>query len=196
MHTFLFEEKTDHPFSRIDARIKVICGGGLLVMVLSNRAFLPSVIGAACLCLCALLRIPADGSRALFEPAFIVAVLIAIKLLSAKSRWAPSRPGGGDLFLQGWTEGGPFSWPEDNERRPSGRRAQFYDPFTRFLGALACFGSEGSHRDGAFRIPLHIPAPRRSAVIYNAQKMRLATPASGGACALSASLSPRSAQGL
>ncbi len=83
MHTVLWEEKRSHPLTAIDARIKLLCAAAVLSMVLTCRGVcFPLLVAMLCLLACASLRIPLKRLLVRFsEPAFIVVVLIVLKLL-------------------------------------------------------------------------------------------------------------------
>ena len=83
MHTFFWEEKRSHPLTAIDARIKLLCAAAILSMVLTHQGVLfPLLVALLCLSACASLRIPLKRLLVRFsEPAFIVVVLIALKVL-------------------------------------------------------------------------------------------------------------------
>jgi cobalt/nickel transport system permease protein len=87
MQTFFWEEKRGHPLTGIDARIKLLCAAAVLSMVLTYRGVLfPLVVTFFCLSACASLRVPVKRLLVRFsEPAFIVVVLIVLKLLFSGS---------------------------------------------------------------------------------------------------------------
>jgi cobalt/nickel transport system permease protein len=83
MHTFFWEEKRSHPLTAVDARIKLLCAAAVLSMVLTYQGVLfPLLVALLCLSACASLHIPLKRLLVRFsEPAFVVVVLIALKLL-------------------------------------------------------------------------------------------------------------------
>ncbi len=87
MHTLFREEKRGHPLTAIDARIKLLCAAAVLSMVLTYRGVLfPLLVAFFCLSACVSLRIPPKRLLVRFsEPAFIVVVLISLKLLFSGS---------------------------------------------------------------------------------------------------------------
>jgi len=82
MHVFLREENRSTFLARVDPRVKLYSAMAILAMVLTYRGFLfPLLVATASLALCLALGMPVK--RLLFrfsEPAFIVAVLILLKL--------------------------------------------------------------------------------------------------------------------
>ena len=178
MHIFLREHKEDHPLSRIDARIKLVCAAGLLSMVLTNKgAFFPSVVALACLALCAWLRVPVRRLLVrLSEPAFIVAVLIAIRLLfGGKEPMAAWHVWGIDVtFYKDGLASGLILGLRIISTVFVVAVLDFATPFTRLLGGLAWFRVPKGIIDTALFAYRYIFLLLEDAtVIYNAQKNRL-----------------------
>jgi cobalt/nickel transport system permease protein len=71
----------DHPLSRIDPRVKLICTLALLAMVISSRGFIfPMLAGAASILLCRDLGIRPKLLMARFaEPVFIASMVVLLK---------------------------------------------------------------------------------------------------------------------
>ncbi len=82
MHTFFREEQGGHPLTGVDARIKLLCAAAVLSMVLTCHGVLfPLLVALLGVVACASLRIPLKRVFVRFsEPAFIVIVLIGLKL--------------------------------------------------------------------------------------------------------------------
>jgi cobalt/nickel transport system permease protein len=85
MHILTEHIRTEHPLTRIDARVKVLAALAVLVMVLSNRGFaFPCVLTAICLALASGMGVrPRVLLRRYSEPLFIAAVIILVKTLSS-----------------------------------------------------------------------------------------------------------------
>jgi cobalt/nickel transport system permease protein len=74
--------QTEHPISRIDARVKLIFTLAVLVMVISYKGFFfPLLVLACCLAGCLYIRVPLRRFFLRFsEPLFIGVVLVLLKL--------------------------------------------------------------------------------------------------------------------
>jgi len=177
MHTFLFEEKVNHPLARVDARIKLFCAAAVLSMVLTNRGILfPSAAAAVCLCLCASMHIPAKRLLARFSaPAFIAVVVIAIKLLSGREPMGTFRLPGLEvsLYRDGLVDGLLLGLRIMSAASVVALLG-FATPFTRLLGALAWLRvPKGIVETALFAYRYIFLLLEDAAVIYNAQKNRL-----------------------
>ena len=75
----------DHPLARFDPRVKLLCTGTLLVMVIGGRGYLfPLLVAAGCLVSCRSLGVPGRLLALRFaEPLFIAAMVVLLKLLFA-----------------------------------------------------------------------------------------------------------------
>jgi cobalt/nickel transport system permease protein len=179
MHdTLLREEKGRHPLFRVDARIKLLCAVALLFMVLTSGGVpFPLFTALLCLALCGSLRIPARRLLIRFsEPAFIVAVLIVIKLLfSGHAVMGTVRLPGFELSCH---------WDGLMEGLLMGLRIiaavsviavlGFATPFTEFLGALAWLKvPKGLIEISIFAYRYIFLLLDDAMVIYHAQKNRL-----------------------
>ena len=179
MHDALpHEEKGSHPLFGVDARIKLLCAGVLLSMVLTSRgALFPALAGLICLGLCPSLGI---GAKRLFvrfsEPAFIAFVLVVIKLFfSGHVVMGSVRLAGIELacHADGLREGllmGLRIMASVSVIAVLG----FATPFTEFLGALTWLKvPKGLIEVSIFAYHYIFLLLDDAMVIYNAQKMRL-----------------------
>ncbi len=165
MHLFLADVARSHILSNIDARAKLVCAIGLLIMVLTcNGYFFPLLVTILCLSLCAAMRIPAKQLLIRFsEPLFIVAVLIVIKFLftGKENSW--------DGLIEGLLIGC---------RIISGVSVIAVlvsaTPFSQFLGALSWLRiPKGLIEISMFAYRCIFLLLDDAMVIYNAQKNRL-----------------------
>ncbi len=80
---FTIEIRKENFLTRADARVKLISGLLLLVMVLSSRGFgFPLFMASLCLLLCLWMRVPLRTFLLRFsEPAFIALMVVALKFL-------------------------------------------------------------------------------------------------------------------
>lgn len=85
MHIFTEHFKKDHPFARVDARVKLLLGLVLLIMVLTYRGFLfPGMTALLCLVICISLKVPLRVILLRFsEPLFLAVVLLILKVFFA-----------------------------------------------------------------------------------------------------------------
>ena len=178
MHTFFWEEKRSHPLTAIDARIKLLCAAAVLSMVLTCRGVLfPLLVALLCLAACASLHVPLKRLLLRFsEPAFIVLVLIALKLLfSGKEVIGTWHVLGIEITAHrdGLTDG-LFLGVRIISAVSVIAALGFVTPFVEFLGALAWFRVPKAY------IEISIFAYRYiflllddATVIYYAQKNRL-----------------------
>jgi energy-coupling factor transporter transmembrane protein EcfT len=78
----LFSEyfEKEHILSKIDARVKILVGLAILVMVLSYKGFaLPLFVTSICLFLCISMRVPLKIFLLRFsEPIFIASIIILL----------------------------------------------------------------------------------------------------------------------
>jgi len=79
--------KAGHILSRIDARLKILAGLAVLVMVLSYKGFaMPLFVTSLCLFLGIIMRVPARTFMLRFsEPVFIASIIILLKFLFSGS---------------------------------------------------------------------------------------------------------------
>lgn len=82
MEIFFEYFKKDHFLSKVDARVKILIGLAVLLMVLSYEGFLfPFFVTFLCFFLCIWMRIPIKNFLLRFsEPFFIVSIIILLKL--------------------------------------------------------------------------------------------------------------------
>ena len=85
MHIFSEHFKKDHLLAAVDARVKIVLGLALLVMVLTYRGFLfPVATAVICLVACAVIRVPLRVILLRFsEPLFLACVIIVLKFFFA-----------------------------------------------------------------------------------------------------------------
>jgi cobalt/nickel transport system permease protein len=178
MHVFLREESKAGFLSRVDPRVKLYSGIALLAMVLTYHGFLfPLVVALLSLSLCLALGVPVK--RLLFrfsEPAFIVAVLILLKLFfTGKEVLWTFHLLGTDLTAHrdGLMEGLIIAC-----RIISGvsliALLSFSTPFTEFLGALTWMRvPRGMVEISIFAYRYIFLLLDDASVIYSAQKNRL-----------------------
>jgi cobalt/nickel transport system permease protein len=85
MHIFTEHFKKDHLLARADARVKILLGLAVLIMVLTYKGFLfPVVTAGLCLGICISLKVPARVILFRFsEPLFLAGVVIILKVLFA-----------------------------------------------------------------------------------------------------------------
>ena len=178
MHLFLKEENKSGFLSRVDPRVKLYSGMILLAMVLTYRGFLfPLIVAVFCLCLCLALGVPVK--RLLFrfsEPAFIVAVLVLLKVFFT----------GKDVLWTFHLLGASLAAHRDGlidglliaSRIISGvsliALLSFSTPFTEFLGALTWMRvPKGIIEVSIFAYRYIFLLLDDASVIYSAQKNRL-----------------------
>ncbi len=178
MHLSLSEESKSSFLSRVDPRVKLYSGMILLAMVLTYHGFLfPLLVAVLSLCLCLALGVPVK--RLLFrfsEPAFIVAVLILLKLLFT----------GKDVLWTFHLFGANLAAHRDGLidglliacRIISGvsliTLLSFSTPFTEFLGALTWMRvPKGIIEISIFAYRYIFLLLDDASVIYSAQKNRL-----------------------
>ncbi len=178
MHILFSEEERNHPLARIDARIKVLCAAAVLVMLLTCRGFMfPLFVALLCLAACGCLRVPFKRLLVRFsEPAFIVAMLIAIKFLfSGKEAMGTWHIWG--LAITGHWDGltvGLFLGLRIISAVSLVAVLGFATPFAEFLGALAWLRvPKGFIEISIFAYRFIFLLLDDATVIYCAQKNRL-----------------------
>lgn len=79
--------KKDHTLSKVDARVKLLAGFAILLMVLSYRGFiLPLIVTLLCLFICVGVKIPLRIFMLKFlEPIFIASIIVILKLFFSGS---------------------------------------------------------------------------------------------------------------
>lgn len=82
MHHLIQHAGSDHPITRLDARVKLLCTLALLVMVTSSRGFaFPLLMAGACTALCLALGVRARVLALRFaEPLFLAVMVLMLKL--------------------------------------------------------------------------------------------------------------------
>lgn len=85
MHIFTEHFKKDHLLARVDARVKILLGLAVLIMVLTYKGFLfPAATAVLCLGICISLKAPLRVILFRFsEPFFLAAMVIMLKVLFA-----------------------------------------------------------------------------------------------------------------
>jgi cobalt/nickel transport system permease protein len=178
MRLFFDKANSDHFLCRMDARVKIVSTLALLIMVLSYKGVLfPLILSAACLSLCATLKVPFKTLLLrVSEPLFIIFVILFLKIFFSGTEPLFSF----DLFgvtitayRDGLLEGTKIAF------RIIGAVTVvfllgFSTPFTQFMAGLSWMRvPQGFVEVSMFAYRYIFMLSDDAAVIYNAQKNRL-----------------------
>lgn len=178
MKLFFDETRADHFLCRMDARVKIISTLALLAMVLSYKGILfPLIICAACLSLCATLKVPLKTLMLrLSEPLIIIFAVLFLKVFFSGTEPLFSFNLFGlsiTAYRDGLMEGAQIAF------RIIGAVTVvfllgFSTPFTQFMAGLSWMKvPQGFVEISMFAYRYIFMLSDDAAVIYSAQKNRL-----------------------